>query len=80
MQERQKGGMDMIDETTRRAHGTHDQQPLLLSVPDAALLLGIGATLCWELVHSGQLETIRLGRRVLVPRSAVEKIAAVRKD
>lgn len=53
----------------------HDQQPLLLSVPQAARLLGIGTTLCWEMVHSGQLSSIRLGRRVLVSRVVVERLA-----
>ena len=52
-----------------------ERTPLLLSVPNAARALGIGSTLCWELVHSGRLETVRLGRRVLVPRLAVERLA-----
>jgi len=55
----------------------HDQQPLLLSVPQAARLLGVGTTLCWEMVHSGQLPSVRLGRRVLVSRDAVERLAQV---
>ena len=54
--------------------------PLLLSVPEAARLLGVGTTFCWEMVRSGRLEVIRLGRRVLVPRGAVEKIARVEKE
>ncbi len=55
----------------------HDQQPLLLSVPQAARLLGVGTTLCWEMVHSGQLASIRLGRRVLVPRVALDQLASL---
>lgn len=51
--------------------------PLLLSVPEAARLLGIGTTLCWEMIHSGQLASVRLGRRVLIPRGVVERLAEV---
>ena len=56
-----------------------DQQdaPLLLSVRQAAALLGIGTTLCWEMVYSKQLPTVRFGRRVLIPRIAVERLAGV---
>jgi len=58
---------------TRQPH--HEQPPLLLSVPQAARLLGVGVTLCWEMVHGGLLPSVRLGRRVLVPRHAVERLA-----
>lgn len=52
-----------------------NQRPLLLSVPQAAHLLGIGATLCWEMVYAGRIPSVRLGRRVLIPRAAVERMA-----
>lgn len=48
-------------------------EPLLVSVPEAARLLGIGLTFTWELVHRGQRPTIRLGRRVLVSRQLLEQ-------
>ena len=54
-----------------------NQRPLLLSVPQAAHLLGIGATLCWEMVYAGRIPSVRLGRRVLIPRAAVEKLARI---
>ncbi len=54
-----------------------DQQPLLLSVPEAARLLGVGTTLCWDMVHAGQVPSIRLGRRVLVPRAALERLESI---
>jgi excisionase family DNA binding protein len=50
---------------------------LMLSVRQAAQMLGVGTTLCWELVHAGQLPSVRLGRRVLIPRVAVERLAQV---
>jgi len=52
------------------------ETPLLLPVPEAARLLGVGATFAWELVHNGQLPSVRLGRRVLVPRAALEQLAS----
>ena len=46
---------------------------MLLPIPDAAMALGIGVTKCWELIAAGDLETVRIGRRRLVPVSALEK-------
>ncbi len=61
----------------RRHTPNPEQQPLLLSVPQAARLLGVGLTLCWDMVHSGELPSVRLGRRVLIPRAVVEHLASV---
>ena len=49
--------------------------PLLIAVPDAARLLGIGTTFAWELVRAGTLPSIKLGRRVLIPRAALDRLA-----
>lgn len=49
--------------------------PLLVSVPEAARLLGVGTSFGWTLVRNGDLPTVRLGRRVLIPRSALEQFA-----
>jgi excisionase family DNA binding protein len=43
-------------------------EPLTLSVEEAGRLLGIGRGLAYEAARSGQIPTIRLGRRLLVPR------------
>jgi len=48
-----------------------DEQRLLLPVPEAAKLLGIGTSLCWSLVRSRQLTSVRISKRVLVPRAAL---------
>lgn len=61
-------------------HPDQGQQPLLLSVRQAASLLGVGTTLCWEMVHCGRLPSVRLGRRVLIPRAAVERLASSHRD
>ena len=52
-----------------------DTMPLLIAVPDAARLLGIGTTLAWDLVRGGDLPSVKLGRRVLIPRAVLERLA-----
>jgi excisionase family DNA binding protein len=43
-------------------------EPLTLTVEQAAELLGVSRGLAYEAARRGQLPTIRLGRRLLVPR------------
>jgi len=40
---------------------------LTMSIGEAAELLGISRTTAYELAHSGELPSVRLGRRILVP-------------
>jgi excisionase family DNA binding protein len=40
-----------------------------LTVPEAAELLGIGRALAYEGVRDGSIPSVRIGRRVLVPRA-----------
>lgn len=40
---------------------------LTMSIAEAAELLGISRTTAYELAHIGELPTVRLGRRILVP-------------
>ncbi|MGH9043834.1 MAG: helix-turn-helix domain-containing protein [Acidimicrobiales bacterium] len=44
---------------------------LVFSVPEAAELLGISRALGYELVARGELPSLRLGRRIVVPRVAL---------
>ncbi len=41
-------------------------EPMLVSVPEAGKLLGIGKDLAWELIHDGELPSVHIHRRVLV--------------
>ena len=43
-------------------------EPFLLTVPEAAQLLRIGRNRCYELVNSGSLPAIKIGRTVRIPR------------
>jgi excisionase family DNA binding protein len=50
------------------------QEPLCLSVPEAAKILGISRGLAYELARSHKLPAIRLGRRLLVPKTRLEQM------
>ncbi len=41
--------------------------PLVLSVPQAAAILGISKDLAYDLTARGELPSLRFGRRVVVP-------------
>ena len=45
--------------------------PLLLSVEEAAMSLGIGRSLAYEQIANGNLPHIKVGRRTLVPVAAL---------
>jgi excisionase family DNA binding protein len=44
------------------------EDPLVVTVEQAAVLLGISRGLAYELVRQGVIPSIRLGRRLVVPR------------
>jgi len=52
------------------------ERKLAYSIPEAAQALGIGRTLAIKLVQSGQLRSIKVGRRRLVPAAALEELLA----
>ena len=45
----------------------------LLTVPEAAKLLRIGRNLAYDLVARGEIPSVRLGRVIRVPRTALEQ-------
>jgi excisionase family DNA binding protein len=44
------------------------------TVPEAAEALGIGRNAAYEAARTGQLPTIRIGKRILVPLVALERL------
>lgn len=48
--------------------------PFTLTVPEAGYLLGISRGSAYEAARRGELPTIRLGRRLLVPRGALDRL------
>ncbi|MFZ1063486.1 MAG: helix-turn-helix domain-containing protein [Acidimicrobiales bacterium] len=47
--------------------------PLLLTVEQAAIMLGLGRTTTYELVMRGQLQSVKVGRRRLVLRDGIQR-------
>jgi excisionase family DNA binding protein len=49
---------------------------LTLTVDEAAKVLGISRALAYELIASGEIPSLRLGRRIVVPRRALDLLLA----
>jgi excisionase family DNA binding protein len=47
---------------------------LCFSIPETARMLGISRGLAYELARSGQIPVLRLGKRLLVPKIALERL------
>jgi excisionase family DNA binding protein len=55
-----------------------DAKALTVTTPQAAQLLGISRNLAYEAVRRGEIPTIRIGRRILVPIVAIERLLSER--
>ena len=49
-----------------------DDLPLVLRVEDLMPVLDIGRNTAYELIRSGQIRSIRVGRKLRIPKQAVE--------
>jgi excisionase family DNA binding protein len=56
---------------TGRLGATLPEEPLLYSIEQAAALLGIGRTFMYQLVTTGEIDSVKVGKRRKVPRDAV---------
>lgn len=54
--------------------GKGPEMRLCITVPEAAAMLGVSRNFGYELVRQGQLPVIRFGKRLLIPRAALEKM------
>ena len=52
----------------------NNEDRLCLSIPETARMLGISRGLAYELARSGQIPVLRLGKRLLVPKIALERM------
>ena len=62
---------------------TENTARLVLTVEEARKLLGLSRGLIYEAVRQGQIPSIRVGRRILIPRVALQRFlgeAAANKD
>lgn len=53
-----------------------NNERLTLTVKEVQKLLGLSRGLVYQAIQSGQIPSIRIGRRVLIPRAALEHILA----
>lgn len=51
-------------------HDLHEL-PVTLRVEDLMPLLGIGRNTAYELIRSGQIRSVRIGRQIRIPRDAL---------
>jgi excisionase family DNA binding protein len=49
-------------------------EKLTLTVPQAARVLGISRGLAYQMARQGTIPTLRFGRRLVVPRKAIEQL------
>ena len=47
-----------------------DELPVVLTVDDVSTTTGLSRVKCYELVNSDRLAVIRVGRRILIPKSS----------
>jgi excisionase family DNA binding protein len=55
-------------------HSPEINDRLTVTVPEAARLLGVSRMSAYTAVRAGEIPSIRIGRRVLVPRLALERL------
>ncbi len=46
---------------------------LILTAPEAARLLRIGKATCYEQIRLGVIPSVRIGKRIIIPRAALMK-------
>ena len=51
-----------------------EDRRLTLTIDETAKLLGIGRQLAYDRVKTGEIPVIKVGRRLLVPKKALEKL------
>jgi len=47
--------------------------PSAVSVDTAGMLLSISRSMAWRIIKSGELRSVRVGKRVLVPMTAINE-------
>ena len=65
---------------TKQRPTSFEDLPLTLRVEDLMPILGIGRNTAYELVRSGQIRSVRVGRQLRVPKDAVVEFLACDMD
>lgn len=53
-------------------------QPILLTIPDAAAVLAIGRTTVYELIGTGAISVVHIGRSARIPVASIRDFVARR--
>ena len=61
----------VMDDSIEKVSGV---ERLCLTVPEAAAMLGLSRNFAYELVKQKQLPVVKFGKRLLIPRVALEKM------
>ena len=68
-------GCVIIEKQDARAPpGTY---PIVASVKETAAMLGMSETATYEAIHTGQIPSVRIGRRILVPLTALYSMVGI---
>ena len=68
------GSTDATIRSHRATTAREPNEPLTLSVPAAARILGVSRNSAYTAVNTGQIPSIRFGRRIYIPRVALDRI------
>jgi excisionase family DNA binding protein len=68
--------LGIVEHKEQRMVQVNHDPPLVFSVEQAAARLGISRAFAYQLVARGELPALRLGRRIVVPRHALDELVA----
>jgi excisionase family DNA binding protein len=68
--------LGIVEHKEQRMVQVDHDLPLVFSVEQAAARLGISRAFAYQLVARGELPALRLGRRIVVPRHALDELVA----
>lgn len=61
-------GHQRMMKISKSSYKTYDDLPLMLSVPDIAKVLGISRAGAYELAHSKEFPSMKVGSRIIIPK------------
>ncbi len=68
------GGIPVGDDRLTSGAASRGQERLTMTIEEAAAALGISRAFAYEAAHRGEIPIVRIGRRMLVPRAALNKM------
>lgn len=68
--------LDLPFHGSAKAPRSSGAEPLAVRIPDAVRMTGIGRSKLYELIASGDLETVKIGRCTLVTMEALRQLLA----